>query len=56
MFDIFGLDEERKQKASIEGMARGMTLGMIEAFEMRLEEKDRQIQKLSAKIAELTNE
>ena len=36
-------------------MTKGMTLGLLDAYEYRLEEKDREIKRLRDKIIELEN-
>ena len=52
MFDIFGI-EKVDARDSIREMMRGATLGLLDGYECRLEEKDREIERLRKKIAEL---
>ena len=54
MFDLFGF-EKVDAKQSIEAMTKGITLGLLDAYEYRLEDKDREIQRLRDRIQELEN-
>jgi len=51
MFDLFNTDKINS-KESVEAMTKGMTLGLLEAYEYRLEEKDREIKRLRDKLNE----
>lgn len=52
MFDLFGTDKVNA-KGSIEAMTKGMTLGVIDAYEWRLQEKNDRIKKLEIEIETL---
>ena len=54
MFDLFGTNKI-DAKESIEAMTKGMTLGLLDAYEYRLQDKDREIERLRNKIEELKN-
>jgi len=51
-FDLFGVNKV-DAKDSIEAMAKGITLGLLDAYEYRLQEKNREIERLRNKIEEL---
>jgi len=52
MFDLFGMGKV-DAKDAIEAMTRGMTLGLLDAYEIRLDEKEREIKRLRERIIEL---
>jgi hypothetical protein len=52
MFDLFGTNKV-DAKESIEAMTKGMTLGLLDAYEYRLQDKDREIERLRNRIEEL---
>lgn len=54
MLDLFGTNKVNA-KESIEAMTKGMTLGLLDAYEWRLEEKQREINMLKEKITEQEN-
>lgn len=51
MFDIFGLNKIDAKQAVQEIMC-GATRGLLEGFEFRLEEKNREIQRLTEKLTQ----
>jgi len=56
MFDMFGLSEQRGIKVGIEAMAKGVTAGLLDAYESKLMEKNDTIERLNKKIEDLENE
>ena len=55
MFDLFGVGKEMQMKDIFESISKGMTIGLLDVYEMRLMDKDREIEKLNTKIQELNN-
>jgi len=55
MFDLFGL-EKADAKDSIREMMRGCTLGLLDGFEWRLDEKDREMSRLKEQIVKQEEE
>lgn len=51
MFDIFGIEKANAMEA-IQELMCGATRGLIEAFEFRLEEKQREIDRLKEHVTE----
>ena len=55
MFDLFGI-EKVDAKESICQMAKGVTIGLLEGYEYRIQEKDMEIKKLKEKVESLEKE
>jgi len=52
MFDMFGMNKANTREA-IEYMAKGVTLGLLEGYEYRLQDKQMEIDRLKKEIEEL---
>jgi peptidoglycan hydrolase CwlO-like protein len=52
MFDLFGMEKANTVEA-IRAMVSGVTTGLIDSFEYKIQEKERMIEDLKKKITEL---
>jgi len=52
MFDMFGMNKANTREA-IEHMAKGVTAGLLEGFEWKLQEKSMEIERLREQVNKL---